>query len=249
LSTKNKRYFVVIPARLDSTRLERKALLPINGHPMVARVWQKAFAANLGDVIVATCGDEIKNAMSPYGAKVVVTDPNLPSGTDRIWSALSSMHLDDSDIIVNLQGDLPDISPSYIQKVVQPLEYSDYFDIATLASPIHDLDSISNPNIVKIAMSEPSNLMSQAFYFSRSPIPHNANQYFHHIGIYAYRYSALKKFVNLPMSYLEKCEKLEQLRALEAGLKFGVYVVDETPQSVDTYADIEIVRKNWKHND
>lgn len=239
---------IVIPSRLNSVRLPQKSLLPIAGEPMVMRVWQRAVAANMGQVIIATCGNEIGDVMKAYGAEVVITDPDLPSGTDRIWAALQEIKLNDVDVVVNLQGDLPNIPPIYLNEVLKPLQ-NPMIDISTIAAPITNPSEINNDNVVKIAMSAPVNNISNALYFSRQAIPYGADTYFHHIGVYAYRYQALQKFVELSSSYLEKCERLEQLRALEAGMRLGVAVVDKPPQSVDTQADLDLVRRMWNHDE
>lgn len=243
---------IIIPARLGSTRLARKPLADIHGLPMVVHVWRRAMQAKIGPVVVACCGSEIGDLIESHGGKAVITDPLLPSGSDRVYAALK--HLEDvegakHDVVINLQGDIPMIDPKLIVQSLTPLA-NPSVDIGTLAARIHLANQVNNPNVVKIAMSEPmdagvpcDSFTGRAAYFSRLPIPANANHHYHHIGIYAYRRGALEKFVKAPMSYLEKCERLEQLRAIELGMRIDVTVVDRVPISVDTAQDMEMVRK------
>lgn len=232
---------IAIPARLGSTRLSRKPLADIHGEPMIVRVWRQAVAANLGPVIVACCGEEIASVIRRVGGVAVITDPDLPSGTDRIHAALKEIDPQNNHkIVVNLQGDLPTIDPGLVQAVLMPLIKNGY-DMGTLAAPIQVPGEIENPNVVKIAMTQPDDGVSRALYFSRSAIPANASPFYHHVGVYAYQRAALDKFVKLAPSYLEKTEKLEQLRALEAGMSIGVALIDHIPQSVDTEDDLKAV--------
>lgn len=233
----NKKILVAIPARLASTRLPNKPLADILGKSMIQRVYEQALAADLGDVVIACDGEEIANEAKKIGAKFVITDPKLPSGTDRIYAAWKALG-GDFGVIVNLQGDLPNIDPKVISAAAKAALNKDC-DIATVASKIKNPDEITNPNVVKIARAE----SGRALYFSRSPIPYNQGDYFHHIGIYAYKKSALEKFVNLAPSMLERRESLEQLRALENDLKIFVEIVDAHPLSVDTKEDLEAVTK------
>ncbi|MFT6332776.1 MAG: 3-deoxy-manno-octulosonate cytidylyltransferase (CMP-KDO synthetase) [Lentimonas sp.] len=234
---------IIIPARLASTRLPNKPLADILGESMIARVWKQAKKSNLGEIIVACDCQEIVDEIEKIGGKAVITDPTLPSGTDRIFAALKSLNnYQDFEIIVNLQGDLPIIDPKIIQKAADAALNSDA-DIATVASSIKDLEEISNPNVVKIAISALNEEgLGNALYFSRAPIPHGEGEYFHHIGIYAYKREALEKFVSMNPSNLEKRESLEQLRALENGMKIAVQIVDSHPISVDTIEDLQKVR-------
>jgi 3-deoxy-manno-octulosonate cytidylyltransferase (CMP-KDO synthetase) len=241
----------IIPVRLASTRLPNKPLVDILGKSMIARVYKQALAANLGEILIACDGEEIAAEAKKIGAKFVITDPNLPSGTDRIYAGFKALKNDDFDVIVNLQGDLPNINPNVVKAAAQAALTRDC-DIATVASKIKNREEITNPNVVKIAITQ----TGQALYFSRSPIPYSKelnnqtydlrlanDDYFHHIGIYAYKKSALEKFVKLAPSMLEKRESLEQLRALENGMKIFVEIVDAHPLSVDTKEDLEIVTK------
>ena len=236
----SKKIKIIIPTRLASTRLPRKALLEIVGKSMIARVYEQALKAEIGEVLVACDGEEIAAELQKIGANFVITDPNLPSGTDRIFAAYQSSKSTE-DFVINLQGDLPNIDPESIRICAKKLVESDC-DISTLASPIRDLKDIANPNVVKIAMTK----QGKALYFSRAAIPYSKNEtdgYFHHIGIYGYKIAALKKFVSLAPSPLEQRESLEQLRALENGLSIAVGIVEKQPISVDSFEDLENARR------
>jgi len=233
-----KKVIIIIPARLASTRLPNKPLAMIEGKTMIQRVYEQALKANLGEVIIATDGEKIANEIKKFGGKYILTNPDLQSGTDRIYSAYQLLK-QDFDIIVNVQGDLPNIDPNVISECVQ-LALENDCDIATSASKISDISEINNPNVVKIALAQ----NGLALYFSRSAIPFSKNvndDYFHHIGIYAYKKNALEKFINLAPSPLEKRESLEQLRALENGMKIAVKIVNAHPLSVDTQEDLDKV--------
>ena len=239
---------IFIPVRLASTRLPNKPLADILGKTMIQRVYEKAVEADLGPVFIACDGEEIANHVKSFGGKFVITDPNLPSGTDRIYAA--SQAIDQKfDIIINLQGDLPNIDPQVIRAASDAASRYDC-DIATVASKIKNHTEITNPNVVKIAVAFADDNCGNALYFSRAAIPYskeNAGDYFHHIGIYAYKRKALEKFVNLQPSQLEKRESLEQLRALENKMKIAVQIVDAHPLSVDTAEDLQRV-KNFLQN-
>ncbi len=238
---------VVIPARLNSSRLPQKALAEIHGKPMIEWVINQAKKSNVGDVVVATCGPEIEASAKNAGAKTIVTDPDLPSGTDRVWAAYIALGKPNIDIIIGLQGDLPLFEPSILQDILKPFENPDV-DVATLATPITDEDEVSNPNVVKISMDKPINNMARAIYFSRAAVPVNALTYYHHIGVYAYRPAVLEAFVSHPPCYLEQTERLEQLRFLQHGFRIDVAVVDSSPISVDTLPDLERVRALAQNN-
>lgn len=239
-----KKNLIIIPVRMASTRLPNKPMADIAGQTMIARVYKQALKANAGEVLIACDCNEIADEAQRINANFIITDPNLPSGTDRIFSALEQYQLStqrEFSTITNLQGDLPDIDPEVIVSAVELAQNSD-FDITTVATVIKEPSQINNPNIVKIALSKDS----RALYFSRSPIPYskdNNGEYLHHIGIYVYKISALKKFVKLPVSPLEKRESLEQLRALENNLSIGVRIVDNHPLSVDTAEDLAMVNR------
>lgn len=241
---------IVIPARLASTRLPNKPLVDILGKSMIERVYQKAVQANIGPVFVACDGEEIADCVKKFGGKFVITNPDLPSGTDRIHAAVHHIK-EHFDVIVNVQGDLPNINPEVIQAAADAaLHHS--CNIATVAAKIKDRSEITNPNVVKVAVAFDEDNCGEALYFSRAPIPYskdNAGEYFHHIGIYAYKKTALDRFVMLSPSKLEKRESLEQLRALENGMKIVVKLVDAHPLSVDTKEDLEIVTKQIKNNE
>lgn len=248
---------ILIPARMASTRLPNKPLADIGGQPMIVHVWQRAVQSGVGEVVVACDSQPIKDAIEKAGGKAVLTNPDLPSGSDRIWEALNIVDPQGKHtVVVNVQGDMPTLDPSVIKQAVSLLENKSV-DIATLASVIRDEKEIHDPAVVKVVMSHeswvmnnsfpmthnPKSMMGRSIYFSRSPIPHGEGDYFHHIGIYAYQRSALEKFVRLPPSPLEKREKLEQLRALEAGMRIDVAVVDTVPLGVDTPETLEKARK------
>lgn len=237
---------IVIPARMSSSRLPGKPLADIHGEPMIVHVLRRGKEADLGPILVAAGDPEIADALSPIGANVVLTDPNLPSGSDRSHAALSVFDPGgDYDIIVNLQGDMPTIEPSMIRKAVAVLA-DPSVDIATLATPISTPAEAARPAVVKLAM-EPSvrDLSNgRAIYFSRWPVPHGSLKLLHHIGIYVYRRAALNRFVAAPTSALERSEKLEQLRALAIGLSIGVAVVDTAPLGVDTQEDLWEARRH-----
>ena len=249
---KENKILIIIPARLSSTRLPNKPLADIFGKTMIERVYLQALKAGLGEVYVACDGVEIADVINKSGGKAIITDPALPSGTDRIYAALEQVDAQNEfDVVVNLQGDLPAIDPEVIRAAVNALINSDS-DIATVASVIKNKSEITNPNVVKIAIGfndafddsiDENNKKGQALYFSRSAIPYGSVEYYHHIGIYAYRKSALMKFVSLKPSGLEKIESLEQLRALENNMKITVQIVNSHPLSVDTKEDLEAIKK------
>lgn len=231
---------ILIPARMASRRLPGKPLLNVGGAPMIVQVLRRAQAADLGDVAIACDGEEIKQAVEATGGVAILTDADLPSGSDRIWQAAQKMQ-SDHDIIINVQGDMPTLDPAIIKSVLAVLEDSTV-DIATLAAVITDEHEITDPAVVKVAFSEQT---GQALYFSRATIPHGEGELYHHIGIYAYRRHALERFVSLPPSPLERREKLEQLRALEAGMKIGVAVIDTVPLGVDTEDTLQKARSMY----
>ncbi len=232
---------VVIPARLESTRLPQKALADICGKPMIEWVLNQAKQSAVGDVVVATCGPEIANVVEKAGGRAIITDPALPSGTDRVWAAYVAMGKPAVDVIIGLQGDLPLLNPSLLQEILKPFQNPDV-DVVTLGVVITDTEEITNPNVVKIVMDQPKNNIARAIYFSRAAVPVNALVYYHHIGIYAYRPKVLEAYVNYPPCYLEQTERLEQLRFLQHGFRVDVAVVDSTPVSVDTLSDLHRVR-------
>lgn len=236
---------ILIPARMASTRLPGKPLADIHGAPMIVHVWRRAMEAGAGRVAVAAAEPEIADAVTKAGGESVLTKPDHPSGSDRIFEA--ALKLDPEgrhDIIVNLQGDLPTLNPVLITAVLQPLA-TPLVDIATLATPIKVEAERTNPNVTKAIIAfgqEHDAATGRALYFTRATAPSGDGPLFHHIGIYAYRRKALERFVALPPSPLEKRERLEQLRALEAGMRVDVQVVDTVPLGVDTPEDLERAR-------
>ena len=235
---------LIIPARMESTRLPGKPLADIGGAPMIVHVWRRATEAALGPVIVACAEREIAAAIEAVGGTAVLTWPDHPSGSDRIFEAVTQFDPGKHhDIVVNVQGDLPLIDPAAIRAALAPLA-EPQVDIATLAAPIEDDEELGSPSVVKIAAGfAPGIGVARALYFSRHPIPAGGGTHYHHIGLYAYRRAALERFVSLPPSPLEKRESLEQLRALEAGMRIDVALVDTVPFGIDTPADLARARE------
>ena len=235
---------VLIPARLASTRLPDKPLADIAGEAMIVRVWRQAMAAKAGPVVVAAAEQAIVDAIAHAGGRAVLTDPQLPSGTDRIFAALRSVDPKGAhDVVVNLQGDLPALDPASVRAVTDALA-AGKADMATLAAAIDDPADFDNPSVVKPVVAwDKDGRFGRALYFTRARAPSGEGELFHHIGIYAFTRKALERFVSLPPSPLEKREKLEQLRALEAGMIIAVARVDSVPLSVDTPADLEKARR------
>jgi 3-deoxy-manno-octulosonate cytidylyltransferase (CMP-KDO synthetase) len=233
---------VIIPARMASTRLPNKPLADIGGVPMIVRVWAQAMQAQVGPVVVAAAEDEIADAVEKAGGHAVLTHPDLPSGSDRIFAALQLVDpAGRYDTVINCQGDLPALDPAQIRAAADALPGH---DIATLAAPISDEADRANPAVVKAVVAwEPDGKKGRALYFSRATVPAGLGEHFYHVGLYAYRRAALERFVALPPSPLESREKLEQLRALEAGMSIAVARVDAVPLSVDTPEDLEHARK------
>ena len=235
---------IVIPARMKATRLPNKPMAMIGGLPMIVQVWRRAMESGVGDVVVACDGEVIAEAVTKAGGKAVVTNPDHPSGSDRIWEAISKFERASEsphqhyETIINLQGDVPTIDPQNIRDVLLPLT-NPAVDIATLVTPITRPEEHENPSVVKAALALKDNeKIGHALYFSRASVPHGEGMRYHHIGVYAYRRAALAAFVALPPSPLELREKLEQLRALEHGLRIDAVVVDTVPLGVDTPEDL-----------
>ncbi|MDE2473723.1 MAG: 3-deoxy-manno-octulosonate cytidylyltransferase [Alphaproteobacteria bacterium] len=234
---------IVIPARMASKRLPGKPLADIAGTAMIVRVWRQAMSANTGPVLVAAAEAEIAEAIRRAGGNAVLTEPELASGSDRVHAAL--MQYDPKrrfDVVINLQGDLPALDPRAVIAVAAALKDSGA-DIATLAAAISDPRDTDNPAVVKpIVAWDDAHARGRALYFTRARAPFGDGPLFHHVGIYAFTRSALERFIALPMSPLERREKLEQLRALEAGMHIEVARIDEVPLSVDTPEDLEKAR-------
>ena len=238
---------VVIPARMVSTRLPGNPLDDINAAPMIVQVWRRAIEADVGPVIVAAAEPEIEAAIRAAGGDAVMTDPDLPSGSDRVHQALERRDPKRRhDVVVNLQGDLPALDPALIRTVLTPLADA-AVDIGTLAVRIVDPEERDRSQVTKavigVADDARAGTIARALYFSRLPAPWGEGAHYHHIGIYAYRRAALERFVSLAPSPLERREKLEQLRALEAGMRIDVALVDTVPIGVDTPADLERARQ------
>jgi 3-deoxy-manno-octulosonate cytidylyltransferase (CMP-KDO synthetase) len=237
------RTLVLIPARMAATRLPGKPLLDIAGLPMIVHVLRRAEAAKIGRVAVATDTPEIAAVVTAHGGEAVMTRPDHASGSDRIHEALGKLDPEGkAEIVVNLQGDFPTILPDNIRCVLGPLA-DPAVDIATLAAEIHTEEESTNPNVVKAVGSPIGPRRLRALYFTRATAPWGEGPRYHHIGLYAYRRTALERFVALPPSALERQEKLEQLRALEAGMRIDVMIVDTVPRGVDTPADLETARQ------
>ena len=234
---------VVIPSRMASTRLPGKPLALIAGRAMILHVLDRAREADIGPVAVACADEEIAAAVRADGAVAVMTDPSLPSGSDRVHAALAVLDPQgDHDVVVNLQGDLPTMPAVQLRAVITSLA-DPAIDIGTLVAPIETEEERVAPQVVKAACAfDRGRAVSPALYFSRVPIPSGDGPLWHHIGIYAYRRSALARFVSLPESPLERREKLEQLRALEAGMRIACARVDHAPFGVDTPADLQRAR-------
>lgn len=245
-------FTVVIPARYASTRLRGKPLVDIAGKPMVQHVYERAQLSDAKRVIVATDDQRIFDAVNEFAGEAVMTSVDHESGTDRLEEVVSKLDVGESEVIINVQGDEPLIPPAVINQLAATMSTKPECQMATLIEKIHSIDDVFNPNIVKVAR----RLSGYAAYFSRAPIPYCRDQwseetkqlpettnYFRHIGIYAYRVSLLKQFVQWPVSALEATERLEQLRALDQGVDIHVEeAIEEIPGGVDTQADLDAIR-------
>lgn len=230
---------ILIPARMQASRLPGKPLADIHGRPMIAHVIARAQEANIGPVVVAAAEPEVARAAEAAGAIAVITDPDLPSGSDRIMAALRALDPDRRhDVVINVQGDLPTIAPGAIRASLGPLA-DPAVDISTLVARITEPAERTNPNVVKAILAA----SGRALYFTRATAPTGDGPLWHHIGLYAYRRAALERFVALPPSPLEIREKLEQLRALEAGMIIAAAEVDDVPLGVDGPDDLERARR------
>jgi 3-deoxy-manno-octulosonate cytidylyltransferase (CMP-KDO synthetase) len=238
------RTLIVIPARMQSTRLPGKPLADIAGAPMIVHVWRRAMAAETGRVVVATDSADIVAAVRRAGGEAVMTRPDHASGSDRVFEAVNHVDPDgDFEIILNLQGDLPTLAPPLPAACVAPL-LDKGPDIATIAAEITEESERTNPNVVKV-VGTPTRVPGRlrALLFTRATAPYGEGPLYHHIGIYAFRRSALERFVSMRPSALERREKLEQLRALENGMRIDVTIVDTVPLGVDTPEDLERARR------
>ncbi|MDR1609778.1 MAG: 3-deoxy-manno-octulosonate cytidylyltransferase [Holosporales bacterium] len=232
---------IFIPARLDSSRFPRKVLYPIDGKPMIIRVLEQAQKLNLCRCYVACCCNEIREIVENYGGEAIITDPELRSGTDRVFAALETLQ-QKPEYVINLQGDTPVFAPQMLSEILDVLKANESIDITTPATYCDDSTKASDENVVKVVFENmDKHTPGMATYFSRSPIPHGSPFMYTHIGIYAYRYDSLKKFVSLPQTFYEKTERLEQLRGLQNGLNIWIVPTTGAALSVDTESDVEAV--------
>jgi 3-deoxy-manno-octulosonate cytidylyltransferase (CMP-KDO synthetase) len=233
---------ILIPARMASTRLPGKPLADIAGEPMIVHVMRRAQEAGIGPVVVATDSPEIAAAVEKAGGRAVMTAADHASGSDRIFEALGKVDpRRDAGIVVNVQGDLPTLDPAAITAALSVLA-DPAVDIATLAAEIRRAEERDNPNVVKAVGTPVAPSRLRALYFTRATAPHGEGPLYHHIGLYAYRRAALERFIALPPSPLEQREKLEQLRALEAGMRIDIAIIDTVPLGVDTPEDLARAR-------
>jgi 3-deoxy-manno-octulosonate cytidylyltransferase (CMP-KDO synthetase) len=243
------RTLIVIPARMQSTRLPNKPLADIAGQPMIVHVWRRAMAADVGPVVVATDHEEIMAAVRRAGGRAVMTRADHASGSDRVFEAVTNVDpKGEAEIVLNLQGDLPAMDSTLLHQCLAPLAEARSGagpDIATIAAVMADEADRTNPNSVKVVgtpTAVPRRL--RALYFTRASAPWGEGPLFHHFGMYAYRRAALERFVSLPPSPLEMRERLEQLRALEDGMRIDVTLVDTIPVEVNTPADLDLARRS-----
>lgn len=235
---------IVIPARLRATRLPDKPLAMIGDAPMIVHVWRRAVQAQAGPVIVAAGDQAIADVVTKAGGVAVMTDPDLPSGSDRVHAAAETYDPQGKfDVVVNVQGDLPTLEPKLVAASVTPLADA-VIDIATVVARITVPEELNDQAVVKAALSlTPGATVGPALYFSRNLIPSGPGDHYHHIGIYAFRRQALRRFVTLKPTMLEVRERLEQLRAIENGMRMAAALVDTIPLGVDTPADLERARR------
>jgi 3-deoxy-manno-octulosonate cytidylyltransferase (CMP-KDO synthetase) len=234
---------VLIPARMASSRLPGKPLADIAGQPMIVHVLRRAQEAGLGQVVVATDSEEIAAAVAKAGGRALMTRGDHATGSDRVHEAAALIDPDRrASVVLNIQGDFPTLVPRDIKAVLGPLS-DPAVDIATLAGEILTDDERMSPNVVKAVLSPVAARRLRALYFTRATAPYGEGPLYHHVGIYAFRRAALDRFVALPPSALEQQERLEQLRALEAGMRIDVTIIDQVPRGVDTADDLEAARK------
>ncbi|MEO0882233.1 MAG: 3-deoxy-manno-octulosonate cytidylyltransferase [Pseudomonadota bacterium] len=239
---------IVIPARMASTRLPGKPLADIAGRPMIVRVCERARAADIGPVWVAAAELEIAEVVENAGFSAVLTDPDLPSGSDRVHAALEAIDPGRSyEAIINLQGDMPTLAPEALRAVLAPLIMRADCDVATLAAAIDSDEEAGDPNVVKAVLGAATDNQARAYYFSRATVPTGEGVLWHHVGVYAWRRMALDAFVAAPPSVLEQRERLEQLRALELGMRIDCAVLPgAAPNGVDTAEDLEAARAHYR---
>ena len=238
---------IIIPSRMSSKRFPNKPMAKINGIPMIERVWKQGINSKIGDVYVACSEDEVFNLISSKGGKAIMTDPNLPSGTDRVFAAFNLLdNKDEYESIINLQGDMPLIDSINIQSVNIPLENG--YDIGTIATDISSEEE-KNENITKVSIDwKEVNFVGNSLDFYKFSTKQSSNIY-QHVGIYSFKPIALRKFVSLPASKNEKDRKLEQLRAIDAGIKIGITYVENVPISVDTLEDLILIENILNNRD
>jgi len=233
---------IIIPARMAASRLPGKPLAEINGRPMICHVWERAMAADVAPVWVATDHDEIAAAVRDAGGAAVMTSPDHPSGSDRSFEALSRIDPDGQfDVVLNLQGDLPEMDPAIAVTLLDTVRDGDA-ELSTLVTVASAEEAVREQVVKAVVSWQPGRNLGRALYFSRAPVPHGDSTLYHHIGVYGWRRDALARFVTLPPSPLETAERLEQLRALEAGMQIAVAAIDSAPAGVDTEADLAATR-------
>ncbi len=234
---------VIVPARMQATRLPGKPMADIHGEPMIVHVWRRAVQSGVGRVVVATDSDVIIQAIAKAGGEAVMTRSDHASGSDRVFETVQKVDPRGlAEIVINLQGDLPTLDPWLVEACAAPLSVPGA-DIATIAAEITDEVEKTASSVVKVIGTPLTARRLRALYFTRTTAPWGEGPLYHHIGIYAYRRAALERFVSLPPSPLEMREKLEQLRALEAGMRIDVAIVDTVPLGVDTPHDLERARQ------
>ena len=242
IMSKTQRKLIVIPARMAASRLPGKPLADIGGKPMIQHVWERAKTADIAPVYVATDDAAIAEVITAAGGQAVMTRADHPSGSDRVYEAVQSIDPDGAyDQILNLQGDLPEMPPELPAALASAMDHQNA-ELATLVA-IATADEAARPQVVKAVVSWDTDRLGRALYFSRAAIPTGADRLYHHVGVYGWRRDALARFVALPPSALEQAEKLEQLRALEAGMQITVARIDQAPGGVDTEADLDSARQ------
>ena len=234
---------IVIPVRMASKRFPNKPMALIKGKPMIQRVWEQAILSEIGDVIVACCEREIHDLITSLKGKAELTDPNLPSGTDRVYAAIQKHpNINKYESIINLQGDMPFIAPNDIEQVNFPLKQG--FDIGTLVTNFRNDNEVQDNNITKADVEWiKKELIGEALDFNKDIHSLKGKNLYHHVGIYSFRYETLKKFISLLPSDSEKIKQLEQMRALDANMSIGVGYVKNVPISVDTKEDLIKIEK------
>lgn len=240
-------YAVIIPARLKATRLPNKPLLKINDKEMILHVLERAKLSGADNIFIACAEEELATIVRNNGGIAIMTHPDLPSGTDRVYSALKVIEKTENktfDYVVNLQGDMPDFHPSIIQDTINILIKSSA-DIASLCAET-SLEEALKDSVVKPVLGNFHNGYAKAIYFSRSLVPNGATKYYHHIGIYGFTRAAIEKFISFPQTLLEQSERLEQLRALENNMTIAMGITNHIPISVDTPQDLERAREIMK---